>query len=86
MRVLQLPQGHVRPADFAGQTLDDALLDLRAWDAAFTEKFQLQAAHRPSWQELDVEDGARVPWGYEWYRVGDDGRLFLHSADYDSSG
>ena len=43
--------------------------------------------HRwPAWREMDVADDVRAPWGFEWYAVGDDGRLTWHSAHYDSSG
>ena len=87
MTILQLPQGHRRDA-FTGLTLAEAVRHLVAWDDAFLEKFpQCKPYHRPSWTIWhNVAETCRAPWGYEWHRVGEDGTLSLHSADYDSSG
>ena len=84
MRVLEIAQGHARPRAYDGVPLEDARLDLRAWDEEFFAKHP-KAYRWPAWQERDVADDARAPWGFEWYRVGDDGRLATHSAHFDSS-
>ena len=86
MTVIELPQGH---PSYVGWTREQLLNYLHHRD------IDSQAAHpdwyhQPSWREREIPDHevamARAPFGCEWYAVGDDGRLFLHSADYDSSG
>ena len=89
MTVLELPQGHGWKS-YEGKTLDEAVTQLRQWDEDFIVQLlpklpNIRQTHRPSWVKLEVPDTATAPWGTEWYRVGEDGRLFLHSADYDSS-
>ena len=83
--MLELSEGHVRSRAYHNVPLEDALVDLRAWDEEFYAKHP-QTYCWPAWREMDVADDVRAPWGFEWYAVGDDGRLTWHSAHYDSSG
>jgi hypothetical protein len=55
--------------------------------AAFLVKHpQCAPFHRPCWVERDVPADQTAPWGCEWYEVEADGRLRMHSFEYDSTG
>jgi hypothetical protein len=83
--VIQLPQGYW--PNLSGTDKDRALSAFAAADKAFLVKHpQCAKYHRPSWREFDARESETAPWGHEWYVVDADGRLQMHSADYDSSG
>lgn len=85
MKVLQLPQGHYR--NLTGMPEVEAVGMFVSDDLAFLEKHpDCKPYHRQLWQEIEVKDTEKAPWGCEWYRVDQDGNLQFHSADYDSSG
>jgi hypothetical protein len=82
--VLQVPQGHysIKDTRFLVPTLH--MFDERSREFLIDQP-QCRRFHRAQWQVIEVGDAATAPFGYEWYQVGQDGFLQLHSADYDSS-
>lgn len=86
MIVLELAQGHYGRIP-EGSLKERVIRNLESADRTFlTNNPQCAPYHRPSWRLVTVPDHMTAPWGHEWYQVLDDGRLTMHSAQYDSSG
>lgn len=85
MIILEVAQGYT--TNLSDRDKDEVVKEFERTDKARAERYpQTLPYHHQWWRVFEAPDNHTATWGYEWYQVMADGRLKMHSAQYDSSG